>query len=691
MPGDITRSTFELRKHYSGVRQQQGRVQLDADWNEQVDIEAHLRETALADMVGKTGAPQRGGGFKVESVGRDLTLTGGRIYVDGILLEQDTPRVPVLGASSFGDPGRISLPDKALEGIPMAVGDWIALFDAGALPLFLADRPTWVVQVRSISDDGRQLLTDPLGPHTGTLHFRRLSSYLHQPFLPAPALPGQAGTYVVYLDVWQRHVTAFEAPDLLEPALGGPDTATRTQTVWELKLVRIGDRNATGPDTLPFHCLSAVKPWLDAITPPSGRLRARTKPVPPPKDPCIVPSNAGYTRLENQLYRVEVHTGSNPGPATFKWSRENGSPVVAWLGLDGADPGRLRVASTGRDSVLGLAKGNWIELSDDTRELLGTPGALVKIKDIQGDVLVLDPSTSAPSFADFPLHPKARRWDYPDASAPGHNAADHALPIPTDDTVWVDLEGDIQVAFEPGTFHTGDYWLIPARAFIGQFSGDILWRRDDKGNALAEAPHGVAHHYAKLALVDFDLATKKFDHLRDCRPVFPALTEMIDFFLAGGDGQEAMPGQTLPCNLAVGVTNGRWSVEGARVRFDVETGLGTLQVPNGPSGISVEASTGADGLASCSWTLPATFDGSDTACFAVQATLLDPPWDGPSTPLFFHANRSIARQVAYDPGACTHLAGATTVQAALDRLCRNTSIAYVGGDGQEAGPGEMLP
>ena len=35
MKGDISRETFDVAKHYSGVRMQQGRVQTDADWNEQ--------------------------------------------------------------------------------------------------------------------------------------------------------------------------------------------------------------------------------------------------------------------------------------------------------------------------------------------------------------------------------------------------------------------------------------------------------------------------------------------------------------------------------------------------------------------------------------------------------------------------------------------------------------------------------
>ena len=58
MAGDITRSTFSAKKHYSGVRMQQGRVQMDADWNEQLDIRAHVERTTNLDVIGPSGAPE---------------------------------------------------------------------------------------------------------------------------------------------------------------------------------------------------------------------------------------------------------------------------------------------------------------------------------------------------------------------------------------------------------------------------------------------------------------------------------------------------------------------------------------------------------------------------------------------------------------------------------------------------------
>ncbi len=45
MKGDFSRQTFSQGKHYSAVLLQQGRVQLDADWNESQAIHEHRSET----------------------------------------------------------------------------------------------------------------------------------------------------------------------------------------------------------------------------------------------------------------------------------------------------------------------------------------------------------------------------------------------------------------------------------------------------------------------------------------------------------------------------------------------------------------------------------------------------------------------------------------------------------------------
>lgn len=74
MRGDFTRRTFRARNHYRGVLHQQGRVQLDADANEQVEIQAHLDEAATRDTVGRHGGPLAGAGFAIDGA---LTISAG--------------------------------------------------------------------------------------------------------------------------------------------------------------------------------------------------------------------------------------------------------------------------------------------------------------------------------------------------------------------------------------------------------------------------------------------------------------------------------------------------------------------------------------------------------------------------------------------------------------------------------------
>jgi hypothetical protein len=80
MKGDFTRFTFDPAKHFTAVRKQQGRVDLDADWNEAADIHSHLEGTQSLDVIGECGVPKKTAGLKVgvKPDGSDLTLSAGR-------------------------------------------------------------------------------------------------------------------------------------------------------------------------------------------------------------------------------------------------------------------------------------------------------------------------------------------------------------------------------------------------------------------------------------------------------------------------------------------------------------------------------------------------------------------------------------------------------------------------------------
>jgi len=589
MQGDFTRLTFDRSKHYSSVLNQQGRVALDADWNEQVAIEHYDARITRQDVIGLCGGPQGAdaagdplAGFDVTTDGVALSVTKGRYYVDGILAEKEATTLIT------------AQPDFPVLSLAQVAG-----------------------------------------------------------LAPNAALP--AGAYLAYLDVWERHITVLEDAAIREVALGGPDTTTRTQVMAQVKLLRVGDAGAA------FDCGAQSAAWDAATAASTGQLEAQAEPDDPGESACIVPAKAGYRGLENQLYRVEVHRVISATRIGLKWSRENASVVVGWTGQDNLDPTRLTVSSTGRDAVLGLAANQWIELTDDVREQRGEAGLLVKIVKVEGNVLTIDPGGQTVAYSDFAANPKVRRWDMP--------ADMGEIVVTTGAVAWTELELGVQIRLKAGTFRPGDYWLIPARTV----KADIEWPRTSGGapQPIPQPPVGVKHHYCRLAI--FDFAGGAWTKRSDCRTLFPPLTQMIDFYGVGGDGQEALPGAVLGQPLQVAVMNGQQPVNNARVRFRLvpANAAGQLTGASG-AGKSVDVTAGVKGIYSCTWQLGPTVQNQRVEAFLVE---IDgkPFVDGTGEPelprVFFNANLSRASQVAYAPGACADLAQARTVQEALDILC----------------------
>ena len=89
MRGDFSRQTFDPARHYNGVLQQQGRVQLDADWNEAEAIALYRDQTTARDVIGLTGAPRVEPGFRITATGANLQIARGHFYLDGILCENE--------------------------------------------------------------------------------------------------------------------------------------------------------------------------------------------------------------------------------------------------------------------------------------------------------------------------------------------------------------------------------------------------------------------------------------------------------------------------------------------------------------------------------------------------------------------------------------------------------------------------
>src|ERR1051325_3136723 len=107
MRADFSRWSFDLapsrRKHYDGVLHQQGRVWLDADWNEEVLARLDHAQALERDVIGPCGAPAPGTAFKIvteNAPAGNFYITGGpgpsgHFYVDGILAQLG-PGPPVM-------------------------------------------------------------------------------------------------------------------------------------------------------------------------------------------------------------------------------------------------------------------------------------------------------------------------------------------------------------------------------------------------------------------------------------------------------------------------------------------------------------------------------------------------------------------------------------------------------------------
>ncbi len=625
MKGDFSRYTFDKRKHYSGVLMQQGRVQVDADWNEQEAINRYRVHTRGTDVIGRCGTPREAPGFDITFLsGLDLSISKGRYYVDGILCENEED-VAYMSQPHLPDPQKI------------------------------------------------QELLKKEGAKAG----------------------------LVYLHVEQRHVTALDDPYIREKALDGSDTATRLKTVWQVKVLPLPSVDIGQPGVLVrlvmvrlqleaellkylpsgdnqkireirsdlaqvewemeraapgMFCGATFKEWDSLVAPSTGLMNAHTTQPPKKKGPCVLPPLAGYQRLENQLYRVEVHKDGTRGKATFKWSRDNGSVAVAIEDVSGAD---ITVSSVGKDEVLGFTGDQWVEIVDDFTDLHGLPGQLVQIDSVTQETNVIT-LKAPPTSVDKDLHPKLRRWDQTGESATANGIA------MTDG--WLYLEDGIEVEFEKGSYKTGDYWLIPGRAA----TGEIEWPPYEvpNKNPIPQPPLGINRHFCRLAIIFVDEHDGKLHRLRDCRRPFPAVTRLMSLFCLSGDGQEAMPDYADPKPilleepLRVGVAAGQWPAKGPRVKFEVTQGNGTLK-SKGASGKTLDALvTAVDGVAECEWEVDPV-----TQVQRVKATLLDGTGEPAHLPVYFSARLSTASEVAYDPKDCTRLAGKYTVQDAIDQLC----------------------
>lgn len=487
MKNDISRQSYDPRKHFSRVLMQQGRVQLDADWNEQVSIFLHYLRTLATDLIGPHAGPAANCGFGIIDAERAVKDRASLPWKD---VKEDEIKKAAAAAGFYVGPGRYYVDGLLCE-----------------------------------NDDFREYTSQGDAPleSTGKL---------------------AAGDYAAYLDVWERHVSGVEDEDIKEVALHGLDTATRAKVVWQVKLLKLDPAAAPavapapGPAPAPAAhptCDAGAAALAKSVVRDLPRLRARPAPGDISDDPCTLSPDSRYRGPENQLYRVEIHHGGDAKTATFKWSRENGSVIFPVLNVvfdERSAQTTVSLANFGPDASLGLREGDWVELVDDISTLQGRADPLLKVHAIQReDGLVIFTGKSALTFVKN-KHALLRRWDQSERQAGATPLSEGTIPVTlaaVGGTGWLDLEYGLQVQFglpPAGQFRTGDYWLIPTRVSDVGGEGLIQWPRDTAADGTTtpadRPPSGIAHHYAPLAVVSVD-GDGKVNLVTDCRTQFSPL------------------------------------------------------------------------------------------------------------------------------------------------------------------------
>ena len=172
MKGDFSRIQFDPAKQYSAVLQQQGRVALDADANEQSFIDERLRDTANTDMIGRFGGPVGHAGFQITFEGGTIVIGTGRYYLDGVLVE---------------NPKSLSYEKQpCLDVAPLIVKDLLQhLAKAGAGACLQLTLEVWERLVTALDDPC--LLEPALGQADTTARLQTVWRVLASVYNPPPA------------------------------------------------------------------------------------------------------------------------------------------------------------------------------------------------------------------------------------------------------------------------------------------------------------------------------------------------------------------------------------------------------------------------------------------------------------------------------------------------------------------------
>jgi hypothetical protein len=675
MKGDVSRAAFDARR-FSRVVAQQGRIQLDADWNEQQAIIDHRLRAALADVFGHAGllgvaiAPHAAPGFGIHTHG-------------GCLFDASSPGIDVLDPSPLGGPYTLEVwlkpadPDAqtpARATVASRSGEFHVSVDAKGYLVFerfeasaasavaLSSRQplrrgafshvacVFTGRAAEIWVDGELARRSAAGPpaengapplrigasdgaggaptdsFAGTIEDVRVwrsrrfgpelrYGYLHHPRrgeqpageahseqpalhwtcehpadglrlaprelcvspgrcyvdgvmcenpyhapLSAPAShPGSEA--IVYLDVWERYVSAFEDPTIADVALGGVDTTGRLQTVahvcvtapaeFEPIRARSHDRGEIALDVATrilqdnlLYRFEVHAPGIaadesdggDVVTIEPERASERTWRVVGGANVDDW-SSGQYLQILNpgptgKLMRFVSWNAPAPGARTFTvdevpdgvndqievrpvasvlWSKQNANFVFPLEGAPAATKETTTFLLAGdvqRADILSI--GQVVVVGDENAATSFRPGFVSTIKDISTDVPGQIEVVVGGRLDRVGPGAVLRCWD---GIVPAEAISGKPRKL-----------ADVAVSFAAGgAYRTGDYWT--ARLRPDDPNTPLEWPRDGSGKPVFVPPAGIAHTYAELARVH---AHHDGPHVeRDLRRIVRSVAELM--------------------------------------------------------------------------------------------------------------------------------------------------------------------
>jgi Family of unknown function (DUF6519) len=474
MGSDRARVSYDPSRKWRGLVAQQGRVTVEADWNEAAAIDAADDRAVTLDVVGPVGTPDNGyavtatqpgsppaSGSPPGSAEGDLTVGPGTLYLGGERLDLD------------------------------------AAVD-------LANQPDW------------------LDPATGTLWVA--------PTPPPTSPPSGTANELVYLLAIEQEVSALEDPALTDVALGGPDTMQR------LRILQRFVRRPTQATSCDQAWSEVEAAWAGVglkLSPASMRLESTaalevgfvTEPAPP--NACEPVATGGYLAAENQLVRVQVASVDSNGVPTIVWGFDDATFLYELTSAQPDSSGQLvlTLASAPVDSYHNPVAGQAVELLRDAASLSpGDPGSAT------ADGLIA--AAAGPVFALTQGYETSSGTVAIAGSLPaGYQGAEQlylrvwqgSVPAPADTAVALTGAGattgvTVTLSSAGGGFHPGDFWRFALRPSVPNLTYPARY------GVTPQAPDGARVLACPVALVTWPAQGSPV--VTSCIPPFDNLVEL---------------------------------------------------------------------------------------------------------------------------------------------------------------------